>query len=246
MYKKKGISKNMKNKIIKPKHTSDEIKELFYGPDKEKSSSWDNPAYRNVVKWRVFFVLLFIAYIIVMCLNGAFFEYMNRIQKYMGNNFIVEHIESIDSTDANTVMEAYRIIWKWILELIYIITYLFILIAPIIPIPIKILNRIYKKIYANYIKKGLIYNPPIADSDFDYYYGLYKEAESMIPYLESSEIICLSADDENIVKMRMHDQIVSSEKKFTFLHMVHKIFQPDVIDFSVIDKEFDLIMKDRI
>lgn len=235
----------MKDNIIKPVHTSDEIKRLYYGTDPDKKPTWDNPAYRSVEIWGLILTILYFVYFIGIGLSGVAFEYIHLVQKYMGSNMIVEYINSIDTSYISTVIDSSRLIWKFMLEFMYAIVYLLIAIAPIIPIPIKVINIIYKAMYKRNVKKGLIYDSPISRRDFDYYYRLYKNAENMLSYLESAEIIDLSTNDENVVKMRIHNQMISSEKRFVFRNMVHKIFLPDIIDFSVIDKDFEETMDRR-
>lgn len=243
-----SISISENENIIKPSYTSNDVKRMYNGIEPGKGCDWRNPSYRGLIKITSIMVIIYILYLGCTIYSELTENYLNWIVSLSNRlmNSILPNIinEYILSTKKN--FAALSIVLGVIAFLgILLIDFLIYIIAlfPFIIFPIMLISKSYKKIKKSFIKKGLIQIPPISYDDYMHFFTLYRKAEILIKYLEGSDIVDLFIENENTVRVIIHNSLISKEEKYVFNGMAREIFTPTKIDFSIIDKQFDSVRK---
>lgn len=242
-----SISTSENKSIIKPSYTSNDVKRIYNGIELGKGCDWRNPSYKVLLKITFVMVLIWIFYLGLTIYSGLFEKYINwienssnRIMNSILPNIINEYIcLPKNSTGLSIIIGIIAF-----LGILFIYIFVHVLwLCPFIIFPIMIISKSYKKLKKGFIKKGLIQIPPISYDDYMHFFTLYRKAEILIRYLEGSDIVDLFIENENTVRVIIHNSLISKEEKYVFDGMVREIFTPTKIDFSIIDKQFDLVRK---
>lgn len=242
-----NISTSENKSIIKPSYTSSDIKNIYNGIEPGKGYDWRNPSYRALIKRTFVMVLIWILYLGYAIYSGIADKYINWIDGLSNNlmntispNIIEEYFNLTKNSSALFVVLGI-IAFLGILFCLFIvhISVLF----PFIIFPIIIIDKLHKRVKKRFIRQGRIHIPPISYYDYRHFLMLYENAEKLINYLQGSDIVDLFIENENTVRIVIHNSLISKEETYVFKGMAQEIFTPTKIDFSIIDKQFDSIIK---
>lgn len=233
--------------MIKPSYTSSDIKNIYNGIEPDKGCDWRNPAYRVLIKVTSIMFVIWILYLGCAIYSGIIDKYINWIECLSNNlmnsilsNIIKEYIDLTKNSSAlSVVFEIIAFLGMLLCLFIVYISALF----PFTIFPIIIINKLYKRVKKNFIRQGRIHIPSISYYDYRYFLMLYENAEKLINYLQGSDIVDLFIENENTVRVVIHNSLISKEEKYVFKGMAQEIFTPTKIDFSIIDKQFDSVRK---
>lgn len=230
----------MKESIIKPLYTMEQIKELHYGKDEKKQNNiFTNPASRIVMMVELTCLLLWLGYWYLLIISG-FGEDFNFI---CGKLFLFWLDIFPEGLYTPTGIQRLCAILMGI-GLIFVALYILIIIM--VKIPNKVYVLITSCVRNSMVHKGLIYVSPFTTDQYYTLSELYKNAKEVLGYLESSCICEICIEENNTVRLCVHDQLVSKEYKYNFGKYTDKIFNPDIIDFTVLDEQVESIINKKV
>lgn len=230
----KEVNSNYQESFIKPKYTSADVKAIYYGDDPKKRSDLFNPAGRKIAALLIALILIWLIYLYGLLLTGIWYDFYGLINAGLMKLSVYSY--ALWQEDS-----AYILVMAPVM-LLAIIGGLWVVLLPTLFLPYKLINRVLKSAEMHFIRKGQLYISPISYSKYVRFENLYKEVERMEKYLASSDITDICIEDDNTVRVCVHNQLVSKDMKFSFAGLVEKIFLPEQIDFSVIDAELDALV----
>lgn len=236
----------MSVRIIKPQYSVQDIKQIYYGKDQTKMADYNNLAYRRLVLMKRVLLLLF-AIIMCFCVNTNWYEdYIGWISlkcRQLLNGML--HY-SLNIHDPN-LQWLFGVFGALTILALYCISRL----LPDILLLIGICGCVVAK-KRKLVEDGELYQPPISKKDYRNFLSLYKESEEIISNMERDKKIKSVDIDHCTCTVRLHLQNNFITKEYIYRSIypyAEKIFGseiPNTIDFSIIDRDFNICKKGEL
>lgn len=208
----------MKYNIVRPIYTKEDIDNIYYG---KKGRNTKNPAYVKIKIMSFILFAIWVACIVIGIKTDLFLSY---------EDYLMNLYTKIIQIYKNPGMRLFGFLG---MAAAIFITYVI--------LPIKFGHYVIHKIEKRYQKKNLLI--PIYFNKYLQLEKLYKETKNLLERIDYESNLGHDMDivikDRDTIRLVVHGNLVMHEYEYTFANMVHKIFKSDVIDFSVIDREWE-------